>query len=513
MATSTRWAWAGSVVYLRSPEARRASQGQGAPVNALLLTGMLALVAAIPLTALFGPRGALGAAGAAIAAAVFLLAVWRTGVACVILALAVPLTAGLGRGTVIPLLRPGEVLILLTLAALLLKRGLVKEAPPGARLTWLDGLVVAFVGFVVLVPALALIVTQADADLPTWMSVLAPAQFLIIYWIYSRSQLDGRDLRLVLNAMLLASVIVGFLGLAQAADLPGVRSFSDAYFPAPPSVGIEEAVYRANSTLEHFSALGAFGVFNFALAFALHTNRVRGFPSPWLGVVMLVNGGAIVASQTWASAIALPFVCLVVCLHARRLPPHLGPMLAAGVLAGVLLWPMISSRFAQQQLFVYGRPVFELPHTMEFRMQYWKQFFLPSLMTDHRYWFGTGTVIPSDIPRTLVNFVDNEFIRMAFRAGVGGVAMLLVVQFGLLASAWRAHGAHSWAGVLGGLVAGSVVGLLLMELTAEYMGFAGVSQLFWMMVGLFSLAWSQSLAVTAPEEVAVQPARRAVAVG
>src|SRR5207237_8579441 len=79
-------------------------------------------------------------------------------------------------------------------------------------------------------------------------------------------------------------------------------------------------------------------------------------------------------------------------------------------------------------------------------------------------------------------------IGVAFRPGLAVVVLLVLVQVGLLVSAWQARRLEGWSGVLGATGAGSVVGLVLMELTAEYMGFAGVCQLFWMMVGTFVLA-------------------------
>ena len=498
------------MLYLRQPRASIA-RPQPVPAAALLLVLIAAFVAAVPLVALLGVRGLLGALGAAVAASVFLLGLWRPAAACVILVVAVPLTAGLGRGTVVPLLRPGEALIIVTIAALLTRQAAQRRLGQGRR-TWLDLMVFSFVLVAVGIPAVVLDLNGVDADLPVWMSVLAPMQFLIVFWIFSRSELEAGEVTLIVKATLITSLVVSGFGIAQAADLPGVRALSDAFFPAPPSVAFDEPVYRANSTLEHFSALGAFGVLNFLIAFALHTHRVRGFSTPWLALVMLVNAGAIVASQTWASAVALPIGCLVVCIHARRLPPHLGPMIAVATLAIVLFWPVISSRFAQQQLFVYGRPVFTLPHTMEFRIQYWQQFFLPSLATDGRFLFGTGTLIPSDVPAALDNFVDNEFIRMAFRAGLPGVAALLLLQVGIFVAAWRGRTAKGWGRLLGGAVAGWLVSLALMELTAEYMGFAGVSQLFWATVGLFALASRQEILL--PEKAAPVPGLgRALALG
>lgn len=493
------------MIYLRPPEAAATTARPPLPTTALLLIAALAVLAAVPLTILFGAQGDLVAAGGALAGAVFVLAAWRPGVACVILALAVPLTAGLGRGTLIPLLRPGEALIALTLAGLILKRALSHNRRGGLHADRLDWLIVSFVAVAVLVPSIVLIFGDVDADVATWMSVLAPAQFLIVYWIYSRSRLDAHELPVIVNTILLTSVIVGLIGIAQAADLPGVRDFSDAYLPEPAAGIWEEPVYRANATLEHFSALGGFGVFNFLLAFALHVKRVHGFPAPWLGIVMLANAGAIVASQTWASAVALPFSCALVCWYLRKLPPHLGPMVVSAVLAALLLWPAISSRFAQQ--FQSGPQLIVLPHTMDVRIQYWMQFFIPSLKTDHRFLFGTGTVIPSDVPALLQNFVDNEILRMTFRAGLAGVAVLLAMQVGLFVIAWKARRLEGWARLLGAVVAGNVLALVLMEFTAEYMGFAGVSQLFWMLVGIFALARIELTALpqSEPRATTLQP--------
>jgi hypothetical protein len=424
----------------------------------------------------------------------------------------VPLTAGLGRGTLVPLFRPGEVLIILTLTALLLKRGLLRKHAVGWRIGWLDALILVFVAVSVLVPSIVLYAGGWQSDLTTWMTVLAPTQFLVVYWIYSRSHLDGGELKLVVHAILFTSLVVGVIGIAQAADLPGVRDLSDAYFPAPPDVAWEEPVYRANSTLEHFSALGSFAVFNFLLAFGLLTRRVPGFSTAWLATVMLINAGAIVASQTWAAAMALPFGCVVVCWHARRLPPHFGPLMLAGGLGLIAAWPAVSSRFAQQLRFVQGQPVLSMPHTMDVRIHYWSQFFLPTLASHTRYLLGTGTVIPSDVPASLQNFVDNEFIRMAFRAGIPGVAVLLFLQAGLLIAAFRARRSEGWW-ALAGTVAGCVVTLSLMEITAEYMGFAGSSQLFWMLTGLFVLALREQVTWPSAPTVLAASERRLVAYG
>ena len=99
---------------------------------------------------------------AAVGAAVLGLTIWRPAIGCAVLALAIPLTTGLGRNTVIPLLRPNEALLLLVAA------GLVAHYLPRRRylaITGLDLLVGSFAVGSALIPSLVLFVTHSEAGL------------------------------------------------------------------------------------------------------------------------------------------------------------------------------------------------------------------------------------------------------------------------------------------------------------------------------------------------------------
>ena len=459
----------GSILYRPQPEPAHLRRLEGAEKAALTVAPIAAIAASAVLFPVLGIRGAAIAAAAAAGLWVFVLTAWRPAVGCVLLVVAVPLTAGLGRGTIVPLLRPGETIVLLVVGALFFRQ-LATRRNSERSLAPLDLVVAAFVFVVVLVPAAVLLFTRAPADSGDWLSLVGPVQFLIVYWIYSRAEADGEEIRWIVKALLITSVLVGLIGIVEAADVAGVRSIMDSYYPPPPEVGGGEPVYRARSTLEHFSALGAFATMNFILAFALLTARAPGFRRPWLMAVMLVNLGALVASQTWAAALALPVMCTLVCWHQRRLPPNLAPLVAILVVALILQWPAVSARFAQQQLFQPGQPAITLPHTMDFRIDLWQRFFIPALSDEHRIWFGTGTLLPSEIPESLSNFVDNEFLRMGFRAGVPGIVMLVAVQVVIFMTAWRARAATGWAPLLGAVVVASVAGLLLQTGAPSTMG-------------------------------------------
>src|SRR5207302_1645703 len=88
---------------------------------------------------------------------------------------------------------------------------------------------------------------------------------------------------------------------------------------------------------------------------------------------------------------------------------------------------------------------------------------------------GTGTIIPPDIPATLVTFVDNEYLRVAYRAGLIGVTLLVVMYVTIGFNGWRTRRSRdSWSGAAGAAALASVAGLALMGTTAEYLTFAGV---------------------------------------
>src|SRR5258708_12746416 len=78
-----------------------------------------------------------------------------------------------------------------------------------------------------------------------------------------------------------------------------------------------------------------------------------------------------------------------------------------------------------------------MPESFAYRVRVWQAFFVPAL-SDHAF-LGTGTVIPSEVPTPLTNFVDNEYLREAFRAGGVGIALLLTMFVTVAVLAWRSR--------------------------------------------------------------------------
>ncbi len=414
--------------------------------------------------------------------AFLVLTFWRPAAGCGLLVLLTPLTTGLGRGTIVPFLRPNEALLLALLASLALHR---LHHPHPRPITSLDLAVGSFAIGTVVVPSLVLLVSN-QPGLPgtdTLRDVLAPAQFLLVYLVFSRTPLSSRSVTMILNLAMLAGVIVSLLAIAELVDVAGIRELMARYYPVPVTPSWDP-VYRPMSTLGHYSAVGAFGAMNFALALSLATVRHPDFSGPWLIVVMVVNLAAVVVSLTWAPLLVIPLVAVIVLWHGRHVPRELGVTVVALAVAFVLFWPAVSERIAQQGLASSVGLV--VPQTFQTRLDHWQQFFLPAL-ADH-VWLGSGTIIPSIVPTPLTDFVDNEYLRDAFRAGVVGLTLLLVMLLAIALTGWRSRRAGSDPTVrsLGSTCLALVVLLALIGMTAEYLFFGGVSQEFAMLVGLLA---------------------------
>jgi hypothetical protein len=367
---------------------------------------------------------------------------------------------------------------------------LVHELPRRRPLTFngLDLAVLAFCLGGVLIPWAVIKLGNADTSTDTWFSVLSPLQYLVVYLVFSRVQLTERNLRLLINVTLLSSVIVALVALAELANAPGVRQVIATYYPPPPEApGNVASVYRPTSLLGHFSAVGAFALFNMTLALALAAARNRGFSSVWLGVVMALNAAAMLATETWAPLLVAPLAVLIIVLYARHLPWQLGFAPPAFVGAVIAFWPSVSARLLEQS----GVRGSLLPESMGVRVGYWQDFFLPSLL-NHHAWLGTGTLIPSEVPRPLVGFVDNGYLWMAYRSGAVGVLLMLLLLGAIAVAGWSLRTSWlPWHLALGATCLAMVVSVGLLEVTSEYLTFTSVSQEFWMLAGLLAAAITQ----------------------
>jgi hypothetical protein len=393
---------------------------------------------------------------------------------CALLAVGVPLTTALGRGAVIPLLRLNEAILLLVLAGLALHYLLTRPSP---LFIGLDLAVASFAVGTSLIPWLVLFLARADIDFDTWRAVLGPLQFLAVYLCFGQLRASDDHLKWLLQLTLFTSVIVGVIAILELQDFPpGTRALVTAYFPADrPTLPGD---YRPTSLLGNYGTVGAFAMLNVILALTLAKKNDSSVNGAWLTTVIVVNLASLVASLTWAPAVALVFGTAIVIWYSRYVPWQIWVSAVAVVAALAILWPLVSAR-------IDASTSLGSIENLDTRIRNWQYYFLP-VLAEH-VWFGTGTVIPGELPHYLSDFVDSEFLRMGFRAGLVGIGLLILMFSSVGVSAWRCRdGIDPWLRRLGAVSMATVVTIFLVGFTAEYLAFGGLSQYIAMLFGLLA---------------------------
>lgn len=416
-----------------------------------------------------------------VGAGVVALTAYRPAVGCYLVVLAVPLTAGLGKGNVIPLLRLSEAITILVALGIVLHRlGNWQRRP----ITGLDLAVGSFSIGIVAVAAVVLLLSKNAVTIDTWRTVLGPLQYFVVYLLFSRAGLTRAQVHRVLRLAMVISLVIAAVGFAQLADLPGVRAFLESYYPrAGPDIGIcEFGVCRPTSLIEHWSAFGAYAVMFYTLALALAASGRSGFSGKFLSVVMIVNAVAVFASQTQAAWLGIVVTTVLVLVQQRRAPRELIVMGLAVLVGSLIFFPQIQSRVLQQ-FGSSGNVSIETPQSLQTRINYWGEIFLPAVAQSP--WVGTGTVPPQSVPPILANYADNEYLAMDIRAGIIGEGLLVTVIVVVAVSGWQTRrNPDPVVRALGAAAFADIIAIAIMGLTGEYLTFAGVSQVLWLTVAL-----------------------------
>jgi hypothetical protein len=209
---------------------------------------------------------------------------------------------------------------------------------------------------------------------------------------------------------------------------------------------------------------------------------------------MALDVVGVLASQTWAPALGLILATIVILVYRRRVPWQLWIGVAGVSVALLLFGAQVGNRIADQGVTVGGN--FLIPETMRYRMMLWEDFYLPSLAQSP--WIGTGTVVPAVVPENLDVSVDNEYLRVAYRAGVVGVILLLILLVSVGLTGWRARLREDpLVRALGAAALAYVVAAAVMGITEEYLAYGGVGQQIAIVLGIFAGLFTRPRLVTA----------------
>ena len=327
-----------------------------------------------------------------------------------------PLLAGLHRSSLIPLLRPHELLAVLVGTGLVvnglgrLLSGQVKRP----RLRALDSaiLFMAFTGSVL--PLLWLLARGQALTADDVLYALTFWKFYGIFLIVRLAVSEARQIRLCLVLSMATGCIVALVAGLQALQLFGVDQVVNQIYPPEDPSGATAG--RGSSTLDSSAAVGDIMAYNLAIAlgFLLREPQRRRSLVLLAGVFFL--GG--LASGQFSGAIAIAVSITTVAALTGRLRQVGLIVLPASLLAAVLLRPVISERLSGFDSST------GLPQSWDVRLINLQTYFWPELFSNHSYLLGVRPAARIAAPESWRDYVYIES-GYTWLLWVGGLPLLI----------------------------------------------------------------------------------------
>ena len=457
----------------------------------LQLPGAQARPAAAP--AGLGPvaAGAIGAAAAvgvlsavagsiavvlAVAAGLVCLVAWRPVLAAYLYLATLPFIAGIERGSLLPLLRPNEALLVLFMIGVgsgCLIRG-IRGEPVQLRLSRWDVPVAAFFVLATLWPIASMLlrgVTPVGTDVT---AVLPACKLAGLVLLVRLTVSTSRQVLWCIRLIIGGAVGIAATALLQSLNVGPVATALDTWFPAWP-----EELDRGTTTLSNAFATGDYILIGLTL---LVTSGIRGLVGRGtrIGAGLMLAIGLFAAGQfsTWLGAILIG-VLLVWRIPAMRTSAlRFAPVVA---IALVISAQAVLGRLAE---FSTG----SAPQSWLVRWDNLSHLYLPELFGHAGFLIGVSpnsVVVPPDTWRSVV-YLESGYLQFLW---IGGLPLL--VGFVLLSRA-----VLGWAGRLGSRTDGvgacaqalGIVWWLVLFLTLfdAHLFLRGPSDLLFMLIGIVS---------------------------
>jgi hypothetical protein len=450
---------------------RRSSNPSGREARVVGIAAIAAMAVGVA-TVLVGPRVLL----VLVAAPVLVLVARHPVVAAYAYVAALPFVTGVERGTVVPFLRPNELIqVFLTVAVVvgIVARFIAGTGHPRLHIGRLDRAIFLLAVLGSVWPLAWLLGRGYDPTTDDVLSALVLWRLFALYALFRYTVRTSEQLR-----RLLWILLAGACGLAVIALLQG-RGF--AWVGG--LLGGDAPQGRGRATLSSSIAVGDYLAYSFALVLALYVRHRA--PTKWLagtGAILIVGSLATGQFSAWIAALV---VVVVVAAHEGQLTRLAVRILPAAMLALVIAWPMVDRRLAG---FSDGTGT---PSSWLGRIDNLTHFYLPQL-GDFRWVLGVrpNSVLPAPETWREVIFLESGVLWLLW---VGGIPLLMAFVW-FLYSAFahvraRARSDADDLGVVALALLGSLSAMAVLTVIDMHLTLRGGGDLLFLLLGLTASSW------------------------
>ncbi|NJO83444.1 MAG: hypothetical protein HC828_11915 [Blastochloris sp.] len=440
-------------------------------------------------------------------APVFALAVRYPRHAVYLFVAAFPLTIGLPRGFGgIPLLRLGEVLMVVVFAAVMIN-GLLNH-PWKLRLGPLDLGMFAIVLTGSIIPTLVVEGRRLEVGAEGFNVLVGPIKYLLVYRMI-RSVVQTREhVRTIIHCLLFASTIVGLVGIGQRQNILGIDDFVRTYYMDEGTrqwisrSWLNPEAFRITSLMSNWNVAGSYLSFSIIIAIYYAQTFTNGWRwMLWLGPVIAINGLALILTGNTSSTLGLIGAIALGTLYLRRLPRGAVLLVIGAILSMIFFSNFVMLRLTEQfggnaNTGVTGNSFFT-------RVSLWQTQFLPVL--EGNYLLGIGPELPDQI---WWNTEESQYLFLLYK---GGIFYLIGYLAWVGLTLWMCKRAMDSSdelarmlGLAGALV---MVALLYMGISNAYATYTPPMANVWILLAIVSAAstWATNETNTTSGRTYAQP--------
>jgi putative peptidoglycan lipid II flippase len=371
------------------------------------------------------------------------LVIWvmaRPVVAAYLLIFLTPLVVGISAGTVVPLLRPNEALVVLLGAAIGLRW--LARVRTGAmrwpRIGRIDLCLVAVGAASSVLPLMMMVVRQRpiSTDDLLYSTVIWK---LMAEYVIVRTVIKTRDQAMrCLVLSLLAAAIVCAVGVMQVLRIANVAGFLAKYYSP---VGMDPlSPGRGGSLLGMAAATGDLAILSLAIVVAM---IVRDHPRRlWLAGLAVLYALGVLATGEFSSVIglAVALVALMILTRAGKIAVYAIPVALFG---GAVLWPVIQGRLSG-----FHSPS-GLPQSWLDRLYNLRTYFWPSLFSDHNWILGVRPSARVAVPSKSDGYVwiESGYSWLLWGGGIPLLASYLAFAALVIRKGWACARRPDAAGI------------------------------------------------------------------